>query len=254
MAVNENDAFQLIGSPDNHLPLVICFHGSGDSCATWATLAETLSSTYRVLLFNRGADNPKPDVALSQLFAYLSQAGLSPPYLLIAHSYGGTFARVLLEQRPQEAAGMVLVETGQEASLDSAVEERQYRRQVLGARPLSVVRGNSMIGKQAQVDKALAAAGDDPTQRAQWRAQKELLDATDREDERLKKAQLRLSRNTRYVHVADCGHHVVRDRPDVVAEQVHWAMANLSVGSEHDGLRQRTSRLIRRLQHWLQVA
>lgn len=252
------ETFQLIGNSDGQLPLIICFHGSGDSCATWAALAEQLSSAYRVLLFNRGEHNPKPDMALDQLFAYLSQSSLPPPYLLIAHSYGGTFARHFLEKRPRQVAGMVLVETGQETALDPAAEERQYRGQVLGGRPLSVVRGNSMIGKQTQIEKALAGAGDNEAERARLLVQKELLDATDREDERLKREQLRLSRNTRYVHITDCGHHVVRDRPDVVAEQVSWAMSNLCAddgsGSEPGRLPQRASRLIRRLQTWLKLA
>lgn len=52
------------------------------------------------------------------------------------------------------------------------------------------------------------------------------------EDERLKRAQLRLSSNARYVRVGDCGHNVVRDRPDVVAEEVKWVLDNVVCARE----------------------
>ncbi|KAF2999615.1 hypothetical protein E8E14_003456 [Neopestalotiopsis sp. 37M] len=149
-----------------------------------------------------------------------------PPYVLVAHSYGGTFARAFLDRSPEDVAGMVLAETGQETALDAKIEMRQYKRQILGNKPLSVIRANTLIRKWAQYEHAVKTANSD-AENAALAVQKQILDATDKEDERLKKAQLALSRHHRYLHIPDCGHGVVQDRPEVVAGEVRWVMENL---------------------------
>ena len=201
-------------------PVIICFHGSGESCSpSWEVLASELSKKYRVLLPDRGSLPVTQAEFASKLSALLSD--LLPPYVLIAHSYGGAFARYFLHAHLKDVAGMVMVETGQETALDPKIERLQYSRQVLGSKPVSVIRGNSLIAKFKALEESDA-------NRQMLEQQRNQLDQWDAEDERLKKAQLALSRNTRYVHIPDCGHHVIRDRPDVVVEAVEWAMENLS--------------------------
>ncbi|XXH02487.1 hypothetical protein Hte_008863 [Hypoxylon texense] len=246
-------------SSSSSSPLVICFHGSGgEPCSpSWDALARTLTAAplrLRVLFFDRGEDNPKPPRATADLLAYLEAGGeaTKPPYVLVAHSYGGAFARTFLEEEEEEeeedgdgeegrekrVAGMVLVETGQEGGLDAGVEEAQYARRVLGRRPLSVIRGNSLIGVEAQIAEAEAEAEARATttsevERQGLRGRRRMLKAYDEEDERLKKRQLELSEKTapkRYVHVPDCGHHVIRDRPEVVAEEVAWVVEIIGRG------------------------
>jgi pimeloyl-ACP methyl ester carboxylesterase len=210
--------------------LIICFHGSGDSCASWEPLA-VLLSVYQVLLWDRLDPNINPEKAVLDLLEYLDKSQISSSYVLVAHSYGGTFAKLFLESRPHEVAGMVLVETGQETGIDPKIEKRQYQTKILGNKPLVVIRGNTLKWKQLQYGQALAAEQNlaSPT----LLVQKQMLDATDREDERLKKAQLQLSKNNRYVHLPDCGHGVIEARPDAVREAVCWVMEHLqSQGDE----------------------
>jgi pimeloyl-ACP methyl ester carboxylesterase len=204
--------------------LIICFHGSGEeSCSpAWDALADELGKSHRVLLFARGGGRPTPEASFRHLVEYLDTFGLAGPYVLIAHSHGGLFARYMLHRAPSSVAGMVLVETGQETALDAKMEERQRRRQVLGRKPLSVIRGNSFIAQWKRLEaNEEATRRPDPTQRG-------LLEAWDAEDERLKRAQLALSSNHRYVEVRDCGHHVIRDRPDVVAMETGWVMGQVA--------------------------
>lgn len=236
----------LIGNPASSHPLIVCFHGSGDSCDSWASLTDLLNVRYRVLLWDRLDHGMKAELAVHDLLQKMDRLHLQPPYLLIAHSYGGTFARLLLQERPDIVAGMVLAETGQETAIDSEVEKQQYEKQLLGNKPLVVIRGNTLIRKWEEFDEAVAAMGG--SLNPNLSAQKQLLDATDKEDERLKKAQLALSRNHRYIHVPDCGHGIVRDRPEVVAEAVNWAMDNLhgSNMSQLTGSHQDESQRIRR--------
>ncbi|KAI0473632.1 Alpha/Beta hydrolase protein [Xylariaceae sp. FL0804] len=273
----ESPAAATAAAPCTTSPLVICFHGSGESCSpSWDALATRLAERagLRVLLFDRGPHNPGVAEATAALRAYLasssssSSTGSSPPppckdddtkFLLVAHSYGGAFARAFMQAELARVAGMVLVETGQEGGLAPTVDAAQRRRRVLGARPLCVVRGDSLLAKRAALDRRVQAqaellhhdaaaviaaggGGERGTAMALLQArcvivaQKGLLDldaerrvlaACDAEDERLKRAQLRLSRVSRYVRVRDVGHHVVRDRPDEVVAAVEWVLANL---------------------------
>ncbi len=220
---------RLLGpSSPNSTPLIICFHGSGEYCSpSWDALSSELSNMYRVLLPDRGAGPITPSDFASKLLDLL--VATPPPYVLIAHSYGGTFARYFLNRRPEDVAGMVMVETGQETALEPEIEQRQSSRQVLGSKPLSVIRGNSLIAKF----NALEALDADSEV---LRTQRRLLKQWDAEDERLKKSQLALSRNHRYVHIPDCGHHVIRDMPHAVAEEVKWVMQNLRSPEDTQGL------------------
>lgn len=214
-------------SPDLFNPPIICFHGSGETCAGWSDLARLLTERpYRVLLYDRGPENPTPNgETLSEMMGNIRSTGIQGPFILIAHSYGGAFAKEFLRLYPQDVAGMVLVETGQETGIDPAIEEDQYRQQVMGSEPLSVIRGNSFRDKFAHFEDRLNTA-ENESQRQLIRNEPgfKMLEMMDKEDERLKKRQLQLSRKSRYVHIPDCGHGVVRDRPQIVADEVDWVM------------------------------
>lgn len=176
----------------------------------------------------------KPESIINGILSYLDQAKLPPPYVLVAHSYGGMFVRLFLQRKHPDVAGMVLVETGQEAETGKGIEEKQYKNQILGNKPLVVIRGNTLIGKWKQYEEALAAAKGDTS--PSLIAQKQMLDAADKEDERLKKAQLALSRCHRYVHIPDCGHDVIQQRPEEVVKEVNWVMDHLQPMSEHSAM------------------
>ena len=159
---------------------------------------------------------------------------LRGPFVFIAHSYGGCIARLFLQQKPREVAGMILVETGQETALAPAVEEEQYRRQILGEAPLSVVRGNVLRKKQDEWVKAAAMAKTE-TQRAQLEPQRLMLERWEAEDEKMKKRQLALSRHSRFTQVQGVGHHVIRDKPDAVVDEVKWVMQELAASGVTTG-------------------
>ena len=233
-------------SPIPNAPLIICLHGSNDSCMrSWLAFIEVLyKSGHRVLLYDRPSQNPhmgqgadlKPHRAVSELCSYLYSMELSGPFVFVAHSYGACIARLFLQQKPREVAGMILVETGQETALAPAVEEEQYRRTILGDAPLSVVRGNTLRKKQDEWVKAAAMAKTD-AQRAQLEPQRLMLERWEQEDERLKRKQLSLSRRSRFCQVPHVGHHVIRDQPGAVVEEVKWVMAELASSGTTTGNR-----------------
>ena len=224
--------YRLLGPPTpsaDLLPLIICFHGSGQSSdspsQSWLALGHELAKTWRVLLYARG-DAAKPlEAHTKELLRYLRRVHLVGPYVLVAHSHGGTFARHLLHCRPACVVGMVLVETGQETPLPNGIEQRQYSGHILGTKPMVVIRANSLIALWRNLELAEAVAvtnqlAIDPTRRT-------VLEQADAEDERLKRAQLALSECSKYVAIPDCGHDVIHYRPDVVVTEVGWVLEQI---------------------------
>ncbi len=206
-------------------PLLIVFPGANSTCESWESVSSLLHKTVRVLLYDRsglgrsehGPDRDTGPVAADELSMLLKAVNLPGPYVLVAHSYGGCVAREFLHLHTRDVVGMVLSETGTETKCQYA--EEQYRRQVLGNCPLSVIRGESAFSARRGHDVGLLLE--------QRKARDGMLEAMDKADEQLKREQLRLSKNARFRSVPDCGHNVHLTCPDVVAEEIRWVLASI---------------------------
>ena len=205
-------------------PLLIVFPGANATCESWQPVSSLLRDTVRVLLYDRsglgrsekGPNRETGPMAAEELSLLLKAVELPGPYVVVAHSYGGCVAREFLHLHSRDVVGMVLSETGTETKCRYA--EEQYRRQVLGDCPLSVIRGESAF---------IARRGQDVSMPDEQRRARDLmLEAMGKADEQLKRGQLRLSRNSRFRNVLDCGHNVHLTHPDVVAEEVQWVLSN----------------------------
>ena len=212
-------------------PLLIVFPGANAACESWEPVSSLLQDTVRVLLYDRSAlgrseHGPNKDtgpMAADELSKLLKAVDLPGPYVLVAHSYGGCVAREFLHLHARDVVGMVLSETGTETKCRYA--EEQYRRQVLRDGPLSVIRGESAFSARRGED---VSALDE-----QHRAREGMLEAMGKADEQLKREQLKLSRNSRFRNVPDCGHNVHLTHPDVVVEEIKWVLSNVKrVGTE----------------------
>ena len=212
-------------------PLLIVFPGANAACESWKPVSSLLRDTVRVLLYDRsglgrsehGSNKDTGPTAADELSSLLKAVDLPGPYVLVAHSYGGCVAREFLHLHATDVVGMVLSETGTETKCRYA--EEQYRRHVLRDCPLSVIRGESAFS---------ARRGEDVTALdEQHRAREGMLEAMGRADEQLKREQLKLSRNSRFRNVPDCGHNVHLTLPDVVVEEIKWVLSNMkTVGTD----------------------
>lgn len=215
-----------------HQPTIIFFPGSNDTFSSWLPLSRLLPPTLRILMYDRsghglstGPSRQSPTQSAQDLIILLGKLHINPPYIPVAHSYGGAISREFIHLiTPSKIAGLVLAETGQEtiAPSSSSSTNPPSSTLFLGNTPLSVIRANSLLKKYQSYTSDLSTGTKSPHALA---LEKQMLDIWDAEDERLKKQQLKMSGNTRYRECRDCGHGIVRERPDVVAEEVAWVVS-----------------------------
>src|SRR5438046_1316443 len=97
---------------------VILESGISASSLSWANVQAEVAKFARVVSYDRAGfgwsdrrKQPRVPLQLAQeLHLMLAGAGLTPPYLLVGHSFGGMITRAYAAQFPQEVCGMVLVD------------------------------------------------------------------------------------------------------------------------------------------------
>ncbi|KAF2760229.1 alpha/beta-hydrolase [Pseudovirgaria hyperparasitica] len=104
-------------------------------------------------------------------------------------------------------------------------QRQEMQRQVMADKPLSVIKCNA-ADKDYKVIYEHGVKMGNGTKEERERAQK-FIDSYRIFDDQIKAAQLRLSRNSRYV-VIDCyGHDMPIRRPQLVAKEVKWVLEQL---------------------------
>lgn len=110
---------------DNH-PAVIIEAGMGDGLRSWSAVQALISKFARVYTYDRGGigrstSSPNSRTAAnigSELSDLLKAANITPPYVIVCHSYGGVLAREFLTKRPDDVIGMVFVDANTEKTLE----------------------------------------------------------------------------------------------------------------------------------------
>ncbi|KAH9825402.1 Alpha/beta-hydrolase [Teratosphaeria destructans] len=105
---------------------VVCEAGAGEPGSSWCAVARLLSSDVRVYYYHRaglGRSDASPAARTAanmaaELRGLLTAAHVPPPYVLLAHSYGGLLVREFVAAAPpRDVVGLVLVDTNQESTL-----------------------------------------------------------------------------------------------------------------------------------------
>ncbi len=104
-------------------PVIIYFTGGGVPVAAHVRLQAVLSTFARVYFYDRSGydwsqvgpvEHPTADVAAAECYALLKAVQVSPPYILVGHSYGSIVAREFLDLYTDSVAGMVLADSATE--------------------------------------------------------------------------------------------------------------------------------------------
>ncbi len=100
-------------------PVVVLEAGLGDGMDSWAQVVAPIAEFATVFAYNRAGygnsarrTEPRSGAQIvTELRTALVHAGLQPPYLLVGHSFGGTYMELFARLHPTEVAGLVLVES-----------------------------------------------------------------------------------------------------------------------------------------------
>ncbi len=99
-------------------PTVVFEAGLGDDWTSWDDVASQVARHARVFAYSRpgyGASSPAttsrdPRTIVEELRAVLAHEGYAPPYVLVGHSFGGTYQELFAKAHPEEVLGVVLVD------------------------------------------------------------------------------------------------------------------------------------------------
>jgi pimeloyl-ACP methyl ester carboxylesterase len=92
--------------------------GLGDDWTSWDNVANQVAQHTRIFAYSRpgyGASSPAttprdPRQIVEELRALLAYEGYTPPYVLVGHSFGGTYMELFAKAHPDEVIGAVLVD------------------------------------------------------------------------------------------------------------------------------------------------
>jgi pimeloyl-ACP methyl ester carboxylesterase len=118
---NYSLTYKDIGTQTNG-PIVILLSGDGDNITVWRKTQPEIAKFTRVIAYDRGgvgcsdaAPNPRTaEVVAAELEAFLNALGITQPVLFCGHSMGGLYARFYINQHPEDAVGLVLIDATSE--------------------------------------------------------------------------------------------------------------------------------------------
>jgi len=99
-------------------PVIVFENGMATKLDKWKTIIEEVSKTSTVFSYNRPrigeSENdslpPTTKHIVDNLRKMLLEKGFKPPYLLVAHSFGGAYIRSYASYYPDEIAGLIFVD------------------------------------------------------------------------------------------------------------------------------------------------
>lgn len=122
-----------IGGPDSG-PTIIFEAGLGGSSILWSLVQAQVETFARACSYDRAGYGysdfgklPRTGERMAdELHTALTRARLAPPYVVVAHSFGGLLARLLASRYPADVAGVVFVDALHGVAFDEA--QRLMRR------------------------------------------------------------------------------------------------------------------------------
>jgi len=153
-------------------PTIVMINGAGGPLEGWHKLYPEIEALGTVIAYDRpgvGA-SPRPKepqlgtTVVMQLRALLREIGAKPPFLLVAHSFGGLHANLFARVYPDDTAGVLFLEA---TAPDDVMNLKQYRsamqRAVAGLLDrVSPPDANDEIGNEDETVAEIAEAPEFP--------------------------------------------------------------------------------------------
>jgi pimeloyl-ACP methyl ester carboxylesterase len=106
-------------------PVAVIIQGLASSNKGWAAVRRLLKPFIRTYSYDRtgygqsdlSSQIPSSGQIVDELILLLRNAKIDPPYIFVAHSWGGILSREFIHLRPDDVAGLVLIDANQERLL-----------------------------------------------------------------------------------------------------------------------------------------
>ncbi|KAF3405131.1 Uncharacterized protein DPV78_003011 [Talaromyces pinophilus] len=128
VSISTHKLWLSVHGPDRNAgePLVIIIPGLANNTTSWAAVRRGIATFARVLQYERSgygksdvsSEKPTATTIAKDLSLLLRSANLQPPYVVVAHSWGGILSREFLALHPGDVIGMVFIEANQERTLE----------------------------------------------------------------------------------------------------------------------------------------
>ena len=222
------------GDSSKGSPTVVMDAGGYDSSETWSKVQPEIAKFAHVCVYDRAGlgkseRQPNPSYPSQQvvkdLHTLLVNAHVVLPLVLVGHSFGGMNVRLYASKFPQEAVGMVLVDSVHEDEMDRwvAMMPPEIKQQMTGSDKAQLAR---LAVSEGQVRAAhwhsdiplvvlthgVVAPGDYGI--ASMAAKGEELRL------QMQNALARLSSRSKHIIAEKSGHYIQRDQPQLVIDSV----------------------------------
>lgn len=210
---------------------VVFESGLGDGMDGWESVFDPISSFATTFAYDRPGYGGSETVSgtrtgrdiVESLRTLLAQVGLSPPYVLVAHSSGGMYVELYARLYPDEVAGVVLVDS-RHPEFTRRCEERVRKGCTIKGFIKLLMPGHMKreIDGGAQTADQIREAPSFPDielivlSRSKGKESKEWLELWMEMQEEYAK----LSRHSRHIVSEKSGHYVHDDDPEAVIEAV----------------------------------
>ncbi len=151
-------------------PTIVLINGSGGPIEGWHRVFADLEKMGTVIAYNRPGigKSTKPtspqtgEVMVETLRALLLALDLAPPYLLVAHSFGGLIANLFARSHPQDVSGIVFLDATAPADI-AAMTEFESRTQRVLKGVVDRVFGNDPFGETTHAPRTIALIAQAPS-------------------------------------------------------------------------------------------
>lgn len=219
-------------------PTVVFELGASGTLDTWQRILPRVAEYTSAISYTRagrGASEPAsgprhPPEITEELRTLLRRADLTPPYVLVAKSLGGIYARTFASLHPQEVAGLVLIDGSherQEIEFSRAVSE--YADALAKRRSDSDVRDEGSLAFLREGESSAVALPDVPmvviTSTKIGAAPRGMGTPEGRRVWRGLHADIfQATSNGMHIVTSKSGHNIERDEPELVLSAVRWVV------------------------------
>ncbi|RFP11628.1 alpha/beta fold hydrolase [Duganella sp. BJB488] len=147
-------------------PYTVIFEsGFASDLSVWRKVAPDVAKSAKVFVYSRagiGKSDARPEPRTPQrssaeLDQAIEAAHLSPPFILVGHSYGGYLIRLFAQRHPEQVAGMVFVDPSMER-FDTELKKIDAAKVAQDQRYLDSLTPAPLKAESKLVDDAFAAA------------------------------------------------------------------------------------------------